>query len=1027
EDGRIAVASSGALTLRPADTFDTGLYHCVSASGHRADSLTFRITVLDPHVEPSGVNGAQLSAATGSTLHLPCTSAAAPDAAISWVLPQQVVLQRSARNKHVCDNGTLRIEGVTVRDSGYFRCVAANQYGVDLLVFQVLVRKDGPALKEKHKAVGRWEEGEGSGNALMASATTQTQPPAAPATSTAHQGSAASAPRSGVAPRARERSSHSSMTQRHHRDRTSRRFRGHRRQFVSSARRVDPQRWAAFLERTKRNSTLMEKGEVVTNPPTQVPKSSEGPGDEEETSGDLRSPEEEFMMPVRERATLSPLGRAMGSVRMAGTETTSTNTPASRTTLLAAVTPLLSPFSQPESSDSRKPQTYLHPTTTAPWERADLSQMAATGVNQPTASDVATRTSRLLPAGHRWVPSGESNNQHLNPVSVTPMTDVTATSKSWASGNTVDKLQLPTEPVGKLSTKAAQHMPVATIREPMPEFGDIYYFHRTQDKATPKPPLTSAVTTAQPTQRVQEAAAHTAQAQQPSGRQRKIPGRRRIVQPGRVPSAKEHRVPLGRPGSGAADVALNMNHIPDLLAFNDSSSSISLFSPEAPLSSPSTISVHSVGPHQSTAFLREEEDKPGAKQQAASAVLPLSTQGTQATTPWHLESTAPFQTKTKRVQPVSITVTATTISPACTAREMTHASSTKISSTLDSVPPSTEPRTSPEDFPKGKMTWEHLFGNSAPKEVLKEQTDVFPSTEAWATLPKTTAASSKKSPLHLMPVSTGESHNGSFLSSNTPTPDGNGKAKEHPPTTKPHSYSHPATSLTKDTDGESLKPTVTPMSAPQTDTKIIKSKAFRAGRKRGHRRKRPPKTPTHSMTVSHSTTRNTAKLVVPAAGSSPLPAGPTPAEPLSASASTVLATGTPAQWSHNTPEAPQHVPTAPMPLTLRDPPSATSPGDGRVAQSPTAPIRTTPWLSEPSSAAGAQPAMACAPPASEPAQQMKATTMVGEKSHLDMEESIPQEDRVAQDMFTARTKARTSTAATTDIAPHSTQHPTPPP
>ncbi|NXP73624.1 IGS10 protein, partial [Ramphastos sulfuratus] len=1023
EDGRIAVASSGALTLRPADTFDTGLYHCVSMSGHQADSLTFRITVLDPHVEPSGVNGAQLSAATGSTLHLPCTSTAAPDAAISWVLPQQVVLQRSVRNKHICDNGTLTIEGVTVRDSGYFRCVAANQYGVDLLVFQVLVRKDGPALKEKHKAVGGWEEGEGSGNALLASATTQTQPPAAPATSTAHQGSAASAPRSGVAPRARERSSHRSTTHRHYRDRTSRRFRGHRRQFVSSARRVDPQRWAAFLERTKRNSTLMEKGgEVVTNLPIQVPKSSEGPGDEEETSGDLRSPEEEFMMPVTERATLSPLGRAMGSVRMAGTETTSTNTPASRTSLLVAVTPLPSPFSLSESSDSRRPQTYLHPTTATPWERTDLSQMAATGVNQPTASDGATRTSRLLPAGHRWVPSGESNNQHLNPVSVTPMTDVTATSKSWASGNTVDKLQLSTEPVGKISTKAAHHMPVVTVKEPRPEFGDIYYFHRTREQATPKPPLTSAVTTAQPTQMVQEAAARKAQAQQPSGRRRKIPGRRRIVRPGHVPSVKEHRVPLGRPGSEAAGIALNMSHIPDLPAFNDSSSSINLFSPEAPLSSPSTISVHSVSPHQSTAFLREEEDKLGAKQQAAPAVLPLSTQGTQATPHWHLESTAPFQTNTKRVQPASIRVTATTIPPARTARETTHTSSTKISSTLDSVPPSTEPRTSPEDFQKGKITWEHLFGNSAPKEALKEQTDVFPSTEAWPTLPKTTAALSKKSPLHLMPVSTGESHNSSFLSSNTPTPDGNGKAKEHPPTTRPHSYSHPATSVTKDTDGKSLKPTVTPMSAPQTDTKITKSKAFRAGRKRGHRRKRPPKTPTHSVTVSQST-RNTAKLVVPAAGSSPLPAGPTPAEPLSASASTVLVTGTPAERSHNTPEAPQHVPTAATPLTLRDPPSATSPGDGRVAQSPTTPIQTTLWLSEPSSATGTQPATACAPPASEPAQQMKATTIVGEKSHLDMEESISQEDRVARDMLTART----STAATTDIAPHSIQHPTPSP
>ncbi|NXG44178.1 IGS10 protein, partial [Psilopogon haemacephalus] len=1010
EDGRITVAASGALTLRPADTFDTGLYHCVSTSGHQADSLTFRITVLDPHVEPGAVNGAQLSAAAGSTLHLPCTSTAAPDAAVSWVLPQQVVLQRSVGNKHVCDNGTLRIEGVTEKDSGYFRCVAANQYGVDLLVFQVLVRKDGPTLKEKQEAVRGWEEGEGSGNVRLASATTQTQSPAVPATLTAHLGSAASAPRSKVVPSTRKRNSHRSTTHRHYRDRTSRRFRGHRRQFVPSARRVDPQSWAAFLERTKRNSTLVEKGgEVVTNPPIQVPKSSEGPGGEEETSGDLRSPEEEFMMAVTERATLSLLGRAMGSMRTAEPEVTSSNTPASRTSLLLPVTSPPSPFSQSESSDSRRPQTHLNPATTTPWERADLSQMPATGVNQPTASDGATRTSRFLPSGHRWVP-----NQHLNPISVTPMTDPTATSESGASRNTVDKLQLST--VGKISTKTGHHVSAVTVSETRPEFGDIY-FHRTQEQATPKPPLTLAVATGQQTQTFQEAVARTAQAQQPPGRRRKTPGRRRIVGPGRVPSVKEHRFPPGRLGSGAADVPLTMNHVPGLPALNNSSSSSSPFSPEAPLSSPSTISVHSVGTHQSTAFLREEENKPRAKQQAAPAVLPLSTEGTQAAPQWQLESTLPFQTTTKAVQPSSTRLTATTIPPARIATEMTHTSSTKISSALDSVPPNTEPRTSPEDFQRGIMTWEHLFGNGAPEEVQKEQTDVFPSTEAWATLPKTTAASSQKSLLHLMHISTGGSHRRGFLSSNTPIPDGNGDAEEHSPTAKPHSYSHPAPSVSKDMDGNSLKPTVTPISAPQT--KITKSKAFRVGRKRGQRRKRPPKTPSHSTTVSHSTTAspmgNMTRVVVPATGSSPLPAGPTPEETLSASASTVLVAGTP--------KASQHLPTAATPLTLRDPPSATSPADGRVAQSPTTPIRTTSWISEPSSATGTQPAMVPAAPGSEPTQQMKATTMVGEKSHLEMEESVPQEDRMAQDTFTARTEARTSTAATTD----STQHPTPPP
>ncbi|RMC01863.1 hypothetical protein DUI87_21024 [Hirundo rustica rustica] len=146
EDGRILVLESGALTLRAADVFDTGLYRCIGTNRHDADALAFRITVVDPGVERGAVNGARLSAALGSTLHLPCTSTAAPDAAVTWVSPEHAILPPSAGNKRVFANGTLRIHGVTERDVGYFRCVAANRYGADLLVFQVLPRIAGGKL-----------------------------------------------------------------------------------------------------------------------------------------------------------------------------------------------------------------------------------------------------------------------------------------------------------------------------------------------------------------------------------------------------------------------------------------------------------------------------------------------------------------------------------------------------------------------------------------------------------------------------------------------------------------------------------------------------------------------------------------------------------------------------------------------------------------------------------------------------------------------------------------------------------------
>ncbi|NXY62000.1 IGS10 protein, partial [Callaeas wilsoni] len=635
EDGRIMVLQSGALTLRTADVFDTGLYHCISTNHNDADALTFRITVVDPHVGRHGVNGAQLSTAPGSTLHLPCTSTAAPDAAVTWVLPQRTILRQSVGNKHIFANGTLRIRGVAEGDAGYFRCVAANQYGVDLLVFQVLMRQDETALKERHGAVGEWEEG--SGNELLRSAAAQSHPSATPATLTARGESAASAAGSQGARSARQRNSHRKMPRWPYGDRTGRRFRGHRRQFVSSGRRVDPQRWAALLEKTKRNLTVTDKrGEVATEPPIQVHKLSEVPEDEEETCGDLMSPEEEFVIPATERSPVSAPGRATELTTTAGPEETTNHTPARKTSLLLtdSLTPLPSPLPHSVAPGSKRLQTLPKPTES--WERSDLSQISANGVKQST---VSSGTPTLFPAGQKAIYSGESNTQHLKSASMTPTTEATGTSKAVTPRNAADQLHISTESTDKISTKTDHQAPMATVNAPSSEFRPIY-FHSTQKEGTPKLPLASTFATRQQIQVIQDIPTHPPQLQQHYGRRWKISGRRRVVRPGRIPSMKEHPYNFGRPGSArgstaaATGVQLNMNYVSNVPILNNLSSSINPLSPEAPQSSPFTMNTpleHPVGTHQNTAFLREKENKLSARQKAATTVMSATVKDTATT------------------------------------------------------------------------------------------------------------------------------------------------------------------------------------------------------------------------------------------------------------------------------------------------------------------------------------------------------------------------------------------------------------
>ncbi|NXA66524.1 IGS10 protein, partial [Mohoua ochrocephala] len=632
EDGRIAVLKSGTLTLRAADVFDTGLYHCISTNHEAADALTFRITVLDPHVEHSGVNGARLWAAPGSTLHLPCTSTAAPDAAVTWVVPEHTILRRSVGNKHIFANGTLRIQGVTERDVGYFRCVAANRYGVDLLVFQVLMRQDEAALKKKLGAVGEWAEG--SGNELLRPAAAQSRPSATPATLAAHGQSAAPAASSQGTQGTHQRNSHGKTPHWPYGDRTGRRFRGHRRQFVSSGRRVDPQRWAALLEKTKRNLTATDKrGEVATESPIQVHKLSEVPEDEEEASGDLVSPEEEFMIPATERSPVSARGRATELTITAGPEETVTPTPARNTSLLLteSLTPLPSPLPHAVAPGSKKPQTSPNPTDS--WEKSDSSQISANGVKQST---VSSGTSTLFPAGQKSIYPGESNDQHLKSASMAPTTEATGISMAVSPQSTADKFHVFTESTDKVSTTTDHQVPVATVNAPSSEFGPIS-FHSTQKGGTPKPPLASTFATRQQIRVIQDVPTHPPQRQQHHGRRRKISGRRRIVRPGRIPGMKERRYNFGRPGSARGSTAVargvqpNMNYASNVPALNNLSSSINPLSPEAPQSPPSTMKMpleHPVGAHENTAFLREEENKRSARQKAATTGMSVTAKDT---------------------------------------------------------------------------------------------------------------------------------------------------------------------------------------------------------------------------------------------------------------------------------------------------------------------------------------------------------------------------------------------------------------
>lgn len=325
EDGRILIDKKGKLELQMADTFDAGLYHCISTNDADADILTYRITVVEPYVENKHENGALHTVIMGEILDLPCLSTGIPDASISWILPRNTVFSQSSRDMQILNNGTLRILQATPKDQGHYRCVAANPSGADFSSFQVSVQMKGQRTIEHDRDI------DGSGLEEPKPSVLLKQPPSLKLPASSLTGTEAGKQVSGI----HKKNKHRDLTHRRRGDSTLRRFREHRRQLPLSARRIDPQHWAALLEKAKKNSVLRKQENTTVKPtPLAIPL-VELAGEEKDASG-LTPPDEEFTVlktkafGVPERSPTAdsrPVNHGFVTSSASGTEVSSTVNP----------------------------------------------------------------------------------------------------------------------------------------------------------------------------------------------------------------------------------------------------------------------------------------------------------------------------------------------------------------------------------------------------------------------------------------------------------------------------------------------------------------------------------------------------------------------------------------------------------------------------------------------------------------------------------------------------------------------------
>ncbi|XP_069753549.1 immunoglobulin superfamily member 10 [Narcine bancroftii] len=662
EDSRISVSANGKFSLRLADLYDTGIYHCIGTNYQDADVLSFRVNILDPNVSEKDINGPYISKSRGDSIHLPCQSSGIPNGSVRWVLPDHRVLDHTASNKEITPNGTLKIKNLTVRDGGFYRCVASNRYGIDLLALQVIVTGSQKESAEADDAVedglgsGESEEQEGlesKGMGMQRGQFFTEKMPVHP--STLESWTQLTTGPTVATPRRRMGSS---------RFRT--RWRPNRRTLKQPRGRVDPQRWAEYLEKARRNILAQTSTKVITAKPQEA---SQPPLDEWESSGDEpRREEEEFIMVTTLRPRKVSISRVSPVLR---TEPPHAHEPLEGIQSPIQVHPIeseakdtIDPIERWPSGQGERPLVIDHT-----YERKPDGVKAQTATSQQRGAEVE------LPSSPYFLP--------------TPTPTILATSA-------------PEEMMIRSEEPASRDEDMINISHPSPittrEDGDQVPFDPIQKLTTPWPFSISTIHTAR-------TFATDASVSKPKqvGRRRKFPNRRRLGRPG----SRRHRYSIVRPG--------HRRWVGSLRTPSHRSSSVTK-APERlllPLPIP-TLTGDGLTRVESEVELGRVPVRQGVPvpemtpTHSEGGGHPMTNPDSQARSPASTIITQHHETNA-----ITIPTPSTLIIKRPTERP------SQMSSSSSNTLPTAQPTSKPHKVTHGKIPWHRLFGVNSQKDVLK--------------------------------------------------------------------------------------------------------------------------------------------------------------------------------------------------------------------------------------------------------------------------------------------------------------------
>ncbi|XP_032081807.1 immunoglobulin superfamily member 10 [Thamnophis elegans] len=845
EDGRIVIEKSGKLSLHSADHFDTGLYHCIGTNYEDADVLTFRITVIDPSLKHKLLNGQQLSVFLGESIDLPCLSTDGPSASINWVIPGNMILHSSFKNKLLFDNGTLKIQPITGQDNGHFMCIMANKYGVDYLVYQLLVKSNlskSQHLIKKDTQLSS-EATEGSGNQEHDFNGQIKKFPSVPAEVTSQTSTQNSFTNYYIQNKTKN---NYKEVYRINRGKISRRFRGQKR-FGLSTKRINPLHWATFLEKT-RNITLLRRQENITVKPTEkIFLSSKSSGNEEEISGDDILAEEELIFLATRRPSKYTLREASGNVVTAKFGSISDNYSSFATHATVTESEPSATSSVVMQSETPTNQNWLN--KPKPEIKGISLERYQTLPTPPTLMEVTMPSLFKEPnsAGNTsnsfqtLVTSEEANVYFKSKPTVTPTVAITNNSQFIISHRIVEKPDLLAENAKEVSKKSNHQVPSTAISlsNDASQHGYIYSRKKITFQVSPG----STILTQQQIEVAKDSATHSPFPRWYS-RRRKTFGRRRIIRPDRIPSNAGHRFAF--PRSGFVPESSSLTLPAEISIPTPSNISVESFSPQTfmyasikPQHPKSTISSHTVISSSNKIDTDEVYE--------ASTTLPFFSKSTQIAPQRKVKSD--IHQAIPDIDPSDNIQFTTDIHKSKFNRKSTFTGANILPFIIKSTIPSFSTHDVSSSVSNGEIPSPNAFVTSyVQKELLQKQLIIQtkPTSEIPVTDFHTSGPTFKNSPIYETDVSKSDNQTDVPIDSYhiTHISENISLLKDNPivslSTTEspsPGLMYNVTTDLNKETDTTTIQLIHNP--ATTSANKIFKLKTFRRHRKKGQRRRRP--------------------------------------------------------------------------------------------------------------------------------------------------------------------------------------------